>query len=90
MRKLIFMLALSLALVFTAGQALADTVYMRSNVGAPWGQNTNEQAMDQVFGAGNWDDLRYETGNVAAIFSGANEFVFMEGETTTPTSSRPS
>ncbi len=59
--------------------ASATPVYMRSTVGAPWGQNTNETAMDTVFGNGNWDDLRYETVNVASLFSASNEFIFMEG-----------
>ncbi|MCF6215826.1 MAG: PEP-CTERM sorting domain-containing protein [Emcibacter sp.] len=59
--------------------ASAAPVYMRSTVGAPWGQNTNETAMDTVFGNGNWDDLRYETVNVASLFSASNEFIFMEG-----------
>ena len=42
----------------------ATTVaYLRSVVGRPWSVTTNEAAMDQVFGAGNWLDLRYETVN---------------------------
>ncbi len=59
--------------------ASAAPVYMRSTVGAPWNQNTNETAMDTVFGNGNWDDLRYETVNAASLFSASNEFIFMEG-----------
>jgi hypothetical protein len=54
-------------------------VYMRSTVGAPWGVNTNELAMNDVFGAGNWQDLRYETANAATVFSAANSLIFMEG-----------
>ena len=34
--------------------------YIRSTVGAPWGQASNESSMDSVFGAGQWSDLRYE------------------------------
>lgn len=59
--------------------ANADVVYMRSTVGAPWGENTNETAMDTVFGAGNWSDLRYETVAPATLFSPTNTFIFMEG-----------
>lgn len=59
--------------------AMADIAYMRSTVGAPWGQSTNEAAMDAAFGAGNWSDLRYETVNVATLFSATNTFIFMEG-----------
>jgi hypothetical protein len=55
-------------------------VYLRSQVGGPpWGSNTNEQALDLAFGAGNWDDLRYETVNTGVLFSPATTFIFMEG-----------
>jgi hypothetical protein len=54
--------------------------YVRSQAGgAPWGETTNEAAMDTVFGAGNWDDLRYETVDPAVLFSVYRTFVFMEG-----------
>jgi hypothetical protein len=52
--------------------------YLRSTVGAPWGQSTNEAAMDAAFGAGNWIDERYETVNVASLFS-EQTVIFMEG-----------
>jgi len=61
--------------VVTPGAA----AYLRSTVGAPWGQNTNEQAMDLAFGAGLWQDLRYETVNPAALFSPAYTFIYLEG-----------
>ncbi|MCX4246267.1 thrombospondin type 3 repeat-containing protein [Paraliomyxa miuraensis] len=63
----------------TEGEAEAAVAYIRSNVGAPWGESTNEQAMDLVFGAGGWDDLRYETVNPATLFSPAYGFIYMEG-----------
>lgn len=53
--------------------------YVRSTAGQPWGVNENEQAMDRAFGAGNWQDLRYETLNVAALLSSNTRFIFMEG-----------
>ncbi|WP_158219691.1 PEP-CTERM sorting domain-containing protein [Ideonella sp. A 288] len=62
-----------------AGQVSAAPVYLRSNTGQPWGVNTNETAMNAAFGAGVWSDLRYETANVATLFSAANRFIFMEG-----------
>lgn len=69
--------ALSVAVMATS--ASAAVTYMRSTTGAPWGQTTNEAAMDAAFGAGNWSDLRYETVNSATLFSAANTFIFMEG-----------
>ena len=63
--------------------AAAPAVYLRSNTGAPWGSTANETAMDRVFGAGNWQDLRYETVNPTAVFSAATSFVYMEGSDAT-------
>jgi hypothetical protein len=79
MRKSTLILgALVLSLVASAA-SWATPAYMRSTVAAPWGQSTNEAAMNDVFGAGNWSDLRYETVNTAALFSASTSFIFMEG-----------
>lgn len=56
-----------------------SAVYMRSDIGLPYGLTDNEDRMDEVFGTGNWDDLRYETLNAANIFSSKTDFIFMEG-----------
>ncbi len=53
--------------------------YIRSTVGAPWSQATNESSMDSVFGAGQWSDLRYEAVNTAALFAPSTRFIYMEG-----------
>lgn len=59
--------------------------YVRSNTGKPWqwqpsvDGNSNEEAMDAVFGAGVWDQLFYETLDPAIVFSQAYDFLFMEG-----------
>jgi MYXO-CTERM domain-containing protein len=65
-----------LALPTTAGAAVG---YVRSTVGAPWGQTVNEEAMDLVFGAGGWDDLRYEDVNPAVLFGNTYTFLYLEG-----------
>jgi hypothetical protein len=63
-----------------AGTLLGQAAYVRSGVGGePWGINDNRTAMDRVFGAGNWNDLQYETIDPAALFSPAVHFIFMEG-----------
>lgn len=53
--------------------------YLRSTVGPPWGENTNETSMNAVFGVSNWNDARYETVNVASMLTPATTFIFMEG-----------
>lgn len=57
----------------------AAVAYVRSTVGAPWGQSANEEAMDLVFGAGGWEDLRYETVDPSVLFSDAYTFLYLEG-----------
>ena len=65
-------------IVLLAGIASAAPTYLRSTVGQPWGVNTNETAMNAVFGGGGWTDGRYETINVATLFA-TPDFIFMEG-----------
>ncbi|WP_210397337.1 PEP-CTERM sorting domain-containing protein [Motiliproteus sediminis] len=65
-------------MLFGMSLAHATPTYLRSTVAAPWGQSTNEAAMDSVFGAGSWNDFRYETVDTGALFSGT-DFIFMEG-----------
>lgn len=81
--------AVRVAVLATATMFLAVTanaapiVYLRSTVAAPWGLSggagSNEEALDLAFGAGNWDDSRYETVNTATLFSASTSFIFMEG-----------
>ncbi|HZZ79324.1 MAG TPA: PEP-CTERM sorting domain-containing protein [Gemmataceae bacterium] len=78
MRSAAILLA-AFAFLGQAHQVFAGPVYLRSTVGQPWGQSTNETAMDAVFGAGNWADSRYETVDTATLFSPATNFIFMEG-----------
>jgi hypothetical protein len=75
MKKII----LTLFILASVSEVFAAPVYMRSTVGAPWGQTNNEASMDGVFGAGNWQDLRYETANIGTLFSAGTDFIFMEG-----------
>lgn len=62
-----------------AGSAFAQSAAYVRGASAPWGQTTNESAMDQVFGAGNWSDLRM-AGGVGPFAPGSGySFVFLEG-----------
>ncbi|MBK5213415.1 MAG: HYR domain-containing protein [Flavobacteriaceae bacterium] len=56
-----------------------NTFYIRSNTGNPWGNTTNQDAMNLAFGAGNWTEAFYETLDPAVVFSANTRFVFMEG-----------
>jgi len=79
--KAIFCFALPALLTLSILPAFGQTgqaVYMRSSISQPWGQSTNEDAMDQVF-PGNWTTLYYETVDPAALLSSATSFIFMEG-----------
>jgi hypothetical protein len=64
----------SLALVSSLANGAA---YIRG-ASAPWGEVTNEAAMDQVFGVGGWEDLRMADG-ASPFTSGEHDFIFLEG-----------
>jgi hypothetical protein len=53
--------------------------YMRSSAAAPWNVISNEIDLDDCFGAGGWDDLRYETVSPAVLFVPGTVFIYMEG-----------
>jgi len=55
--------------------------YIYSNVTGfePWYTVSNDAHMNDVFGAGEWTTDFYETVDPAALFSGDNCFIFMEG-----------
>ncbi len=52
--------------------------YVRSAVGGPWHVTTNEDAMNQAFGAGSWDDLRFETANPDSLLT-RHTFLYLDG-----------
>ena len=67
-------------LVLVPALAFAAPVYVRSTIGPPWGENTNELAMNAIFGPGAWTQAFYETAVPAALLNPAtNAFIFMEG-----------
>lgn len=55
-----------------------QVAYLRSTTGTPWGNSTNEEMMDVVFGSDNWDDLRYETVDIVTLLTNRS-FIFLEG-----------
>jgi len=56
-----------------------NPAYVRAASGNAWNQMDNPNAMNTVFGAGNWSELTYETVNPAVLFSTAYDFIFMDG-----------
>src|SRR5262249_15874213 len=47
--------------------------------GDPWGNTTNDAAMNAVFGAGNWDKYNFNTAPSAVFAPGAYKFLFVDG-----------
>ncbi len=66
----------AVAVALTAGSAMAGSiVYETGSNGDPWGNQTNDAAMNAAFGASNW--TKY-TGFDLSAFTGAS-FVFLDG-----------
>lgn len=55
-----------------------DVAYIRGD-SPPWGESTNEAAMDEIFGAGNWADLRMADGAGPFQVGSGFRFIFLEG-----------
>jgi len=63
-----------------AGYPGTDVYYIRSSFSSePWGSANNTNAMDAVFGFGNWTAEFFETMSVPAVFSTSTKLVFLEG-----------
>ncbi|MEQ8262193.1 hypothetical protein [Pseudohaliea sp.] len=71
-------LPIVITLIACLASSLANGAAYIRGASAPWGENTNETAMDTVFGAGGWDDLRMADG-ATPFTSGAHDFIFLEG-----------
>ena len=56
-----------------------DIYYVKGQVGNPWGNTSNQTAMDLAFGSGNWFLAAFETLDPSVVFSYNTAFVFMDG-----------
>ncbi|MBS1587763.1 MAG: T9SS type A sorting domain-containing protein [Bacteroidetes bacterium] len=74
MLKKLYLLSITFILSFTG---LKASPWYVQDV-APWGQSTNVNAMNNVFGVGGWQQGNYST-SPAAIFSASTPVVFLEG-----------
>lgn len=74
----------ALAIGLTTSAQAQKAAYIRGT-SAPWGSTSNETAMNRVFGAGGWDDLRF-VGGAAPFATGTGDdyvFIFLEGSDST-------
>ncbi len=72
----------SLVIVFLFGSTLLaqqKAFVYSSAAGLPWSQTSYLTCMDNVFGAGNWDQLTFEAVDPNVLFSGAYDFIYLEG-----------
>ena len=69
-----FLLAAVATMALTASANAAGIVYVTGN--NPWGNTTNDAAMDAAFGAGNWTKV---TGFSDSVFTAGHSFIFMDG-----------
>jgi len=71
----IIMLIASVVVLLSSSAAQAGTINYGTGSTDPWGNTTNNQAMNSAFGAGNWN---LSHGFSTTVFNGA-EFVFLDG-----------
>jgi hypothetical protein len=68
------------AILAVSAPALAgDPIFIRSDVSDLWGLNGQVNAMNDVYGKGLWQDLRFETSKPTGVFSDGNDCIMMEG-----------
>jgi hypothetical protein len=67
--------AVAAALTMTVSLASAGTIVYASGANNPWGNTTNDTAMNSAFGAGSWTRVNAYT---VGMFSGS-DFVFLDG-----------
>lgn len=66
-------------IVLTSSYAFSQAAYVTYSFGNPWGAIEYNTCMDNVFGAGAWDDLDFPTANAATLFSPAYTTIYLEG-----------
>ncbi len=56
-----------------------ERFYVRSSVGDPWNNTSNNDAMTEAFGADGWELRFFESLDMAEVFAPSVSFVFLEG-----------
>jgi hypothetical protein len=75
MKAKLLVSAVAATLMMTASLASAGTIVYASGTFNPWGNTSNDTAMDSAFGAGSWTRVNAYT---VGMFTGA-DFVFLDG-----------
>ncbi|MHC4991907.1 MAG: hypothetical protein ACYTGC_13100, partial [Planctomycetota bacterium] len=57
----------------------AGNAYYLDDGNHPWGNTTNFDAMDSVFGVGGWTNEDFGTVDVGALFAPTTSFIFLDG-----------
>lgn len=68
-----------LCLLLCSAWAQAQTAAYIRGASQPWGESTNESAMDLAFGAGNWSNLTMSGGVAPFLPAAGYKFIFLEG-----------
>ena len=62
---------------------VTPNVYVRDQAEDPWGQDTNDQAMDQVFGTDPWEEEYFQTVDTGSgsggLFGPGVRFIYLDG-----------
>lgn len=77
MRKALLASTAAAALTLSPLTAMAAMYAYMTGTGNPWGNTTNNAAMDTAFGAGNWD--LYQGFTMTPFTNGTTAFVFLDG-----------
>ncbi len=78
MKKLFSTMLLACALFVTQQIGATPIAYVTGG-GEPWGQRGGINAMDNVFGSGNWDRLTFSNAVNTGVFSGGYDYLYIDG-----------
>ena len=77
MRKILLVLIVFICSLAVEAQ---NVVYLQSNkTSYYWNRHGNQNALNALYGNGNWQDLKMETVNTASILVPAVKFIFIDG-----------
>lgn len=76
MSRLVSLLFITTLSIGSIGSASATSIYYQTGTSDPWGNTTNDTAMNSAFGAGNWAK---SNGFDATPFTTNASFVFLDG-----------
>ena len=66
--------------IFAVGDG--DKYYLKSIIGNPWGNTSNQTAMNTAFGPGGWIEESFEGCDPLTVFAPTTAFVYLDGSDT--------